>query len=85
MAVVELYTTQYCPYCINAKSLFDSKNVKYTEFKVDRDPALRTQMRQRANGSHTVPQIFIDQKHIGGCDDIMHLEHTGKLDALLTH
>ena len=85
MAVVELYTTQYCPYCVHAKALLDSKNVKYTEFKVDSDPALRATMRERANGGYTVPQIFINQEHIGGCDDIVRLERAGKLDMLLAH
>ena len=83
MAEVELYTTTYCPYCIRAKALLDQKQVTYTEHKVDTDPQLRATMRERANGGHTVPQIFIDSQHIGGCDDMMALEFKGELDALL--
>jgi glutaredoxin 3 len=85
MAAVELYTTQFCPYCVRAKALLDRKNVEYTELKVDDYPELRAQMRERSNGGYTVPQIFINQEHIGGCDDMMHLERTGRLDALLEH
>lgn len=85
MAEVELYTTRFCPYCVRAKSLLEQKQVAYTEIKVDEYPQLRVQMRERANGGYTVPQIFINQQHIGGCDDMMHLERNGQLDALLKH
>ena len=83
MAVVEIYTTAYCPYCVRAKALLEHKGAEFTEIKVDGDMQLREQMTQRANGGYTVPQIFIDQKHIGGCDDMMALEARGQLDALL--
>ena len=68
MKKVEIYTKAYCPYCIRAKSLLDNKSVGYTEYKIDTHPELRASMIERANGSYTVPQIFIDNKHIGGCD-----------------
>ena len=83
MAVVEIYTTTFCPYCVRAKSLLEHKGTEFTEIKVDGDSQLRQQMTERANGGYTVPQIFINQQHIGGCDDIMALEARGQLDALL--
>jgi len=85
MPVVELYTTSFCPYCVRAKMLLDQKKVSYNELKVDEFPELRAQMRERANGGHTVPQIFINEQHIGGCDEMMALEYKGQLDALLKH
>ena len=83
MAVVEIYTTTFCPYCVRAKSLLEQKGAEFTEIKVDGDSQLRQQMTERANGGYTVPQIFINQQHIGGCDDMMALEARGQLDALL--
>ena len=84
MSKVEIYTKGYCPYCHRAKALLQQKGVEYTEFAVDAEPALRDEMIQRANGGYTVPQIFINGQHIGGCDDMMALEKSGKLDALLS-
>jgi glutaredoxin 3 len=83
MPPVQIYTTPYCPYCIDAKALLKKKNVAFTEIDVSRDPGLRTQMKQRANGGYTVPQIFIGSTHVGGCDDLYELEGAGKLDPLL--
>ena len=83
MAKVEIYTKGYCPYCARAKALLDDIRQSYTEFKVDEQPELREQMIERANGGYTVPQIFIDGQHIGGCDDMMALEHKKELDSLL--
>ncbi|MDO5621782.1 MAG: glutaredoxin 3 [Paracoccus sp. (in: a-proteobacteria)] len=83
MAKVEIYTTPTCPYCKRAKTLLQSKNVTYTEIDVSRDPSLRDAMTARANGRRTVPQIFIDDKGIGGSDDLHALDAQGKLDALL--
>lgn len=83
MAFVEIYTKAYCPYCVRAKSLLASKNIEFKEYPVDREPALRDEMITRANGGYTVPQIFINQKHIGGCDDMMALEQQQSLDKLL--
>lgn len=83
MVEVEVYTTRGCPYCLRAKALLDNKEVKYKEIKIDQFPALRTQMIKRANGGYTVPQIFINEQHIGGCDEMMQLEREGRLDAIL--
>ena len=83
MPTVEIYTTPYCPYCIEAKALLQRKNVAFTEIDVSGDRELRMTMVQRANGRSTVPQIFIGAVHIGGCDDLYELESGGKLDPLL--
>lgn len=83
MATVEIYTTPTCPYCVRAKRLLDSKGVAYREIDVSRDPALRDAMTKRAGGRHTVPQIFIDDEHVGGCDDLHSLEAAGELDPML--
>ena len=83
MATVEIYTKASCGFCVRAKRLLDMKKVEYREIPVDRGGAPREEMLQRANGSSTVPQIFIDGAHIGGCDALMGLEYDGKLDALL--
>ncbi len=83
MANVEIYTGQLCGFCSAAKRLLTQKGVKFTEIPVDGDPALRAKMIQRANGSRTVPQIFINDLHIGGCDDLYKLERAGKLMHLL--
>lgn len=80
---VEIYTWTYCPFCIRAKALLDQKGVKYQEYSVDGDEVARDNMAQRANGKRSVPQIFINEQHIGGCDDIHALEAQGKLDPLL--
>jgi glutaredoxin 3 len=85
MSTIEVYTTAYCPYCVRAKSLLEHKNVAFTEINVDQAPQLRAQMRERANGGNSVPQIFINEQHIGGCDEMMLLERQGRLDALLEH
>lgn len=81
MAVV-IYTTAWCPYCIRAKRLLDSKLVPYNEIKVDNNPALRSEMTQ-LSGQHTVPQIWIGEQHVGGCDDLYALERSARLDPLL--
>lgn len=80
---VEIYTWSSCPFCIRAKALLDKKQVKYTEYSIDGDEAAREKMSVRANGRRSVPQIFINDQHIGGCDDIHALEAKGKLDPLL--
>lgn len=82
MAAVTLYTTRYCPYCVRAKHLLDQKKVAYREIPVDGDPGLRAEM-ERLSGRHTVPQIWIGDRHIGGCDELWALERRGELDALL--
>jgi glutaredoxin 3 len=81
---VEIYTTRWCPYCHMAKALLDRKGVSFSEIDVSRDREGRAAMTQRAHGRTTVPQIFIGDVHVGGCDDLHALEHAGKLDPLLT-
>jgi glutaredoxin 3 len=81
---VEIYTWSRCPFCIRAKALLNRKGVEYTEYCIDGDENARDTMSQRANGRKSVPQIFIDDRHIGGCDDIHALDASGKLDPLLT-
>ena len=83
MANVEIYTWSTCPYCIKAKALLDAKDVDYKEYNLDGDEPGRTEMSERANGRRSVPQIFIDDKHIGGCDDLHALQEKGELDKLL--
>ncbi|MBD2035123.1 glutaredoxin 3 [Leptolyngbya sp. FACHB-321] len=82
-ANVEIYTWQTCPFCIRAKLLLWWKGVSFTEFKIDGDEAARTRMAERSNGKRSVPQIFINQQHIGGCDDLYQLDQEQKLDLLL--
>ena len=83
MAEIIIYTTQVCPYCVRAKSLLKQKGHDCTEIDVSHDAALREEMMQKAGGRRTVPQIFINGQHIGGCDDLYALEKEGKLDSLL--
>jgi glutaredoxin 3 len=83
MRPVEIYTTPICPYCHAAKRLLQKKGVSFTEIDVSRDPDLRAAMSQRAMGRRTVPQIFVGETHVGGCDDLYSLEDAGKLDPLL--
>ena len=83
MASVEIYTKVTCPYCVRAKRLLDMKKIAYREIAVDRGGAPKEEMVQRADGRSTVPQVFIDGRHVGGCDDLMALEYDGKLDAML--
>ncbi|NJM69471.1 MAG: glutaredoxin 3 [Scytonema sp. RU_4_4] len=82
-AKVEIYTWRTCPFCIRAKNLLVKKGVNYIEYSIDGDEAARNLMAGRANGRRSVPQIFINDHHIGGCDDIYALESQGKLDELL--
>ena len=83
MANVEIYTWSTCPYCRKAKALLNEKDVDFTEYDITGDEAARNKMSERANGRRSVPQIFIDDKHIGGCDDLHELEEKGGLDKLL--
>ena len=82
-ATVEIYTWRTCPYCIRAKQLLQSKGTEFTEYSIDGDESARSIMAKRANGRRSVPQIFINDKHIGGCDDLHELDYLGKLDELL--
>ncbi|WP_212522878.1 glutaredoxin 3 [Actibacterium sp. MT2.3-13A] len=83
MKPVELYTTPTCGFCFMAKRLLSSKGVSFNEIDVAGDPDRRQEMMARANGGYTVPQIFIGETHVGGCDDLYALERAGKLDPLL--
>ncbi len=83
MAKVEIYTTDYCPFCKRAKALFDAKGATYAEIDVSGDDDARIALVKKAGGMRTVPQIFIDDQHIGGFDDAAKLDKEGKLDALL--
>ena len=83
MADVEIYTTPFCPYCHRAKNLLKQKGVDYTERDVMMDSKKRAEMRERAGGRNSVPQIFIDGRHIGGSDDLVALDQKGELDSLL--
>ena len=79
---VVIYTTGWCPYCLRARELLKSKGVAIEEIDVDARPEARTEMTARS-GRRTVPQIFIGETHVGGCDDLHELEASGRLDALL--
>jgi glutaredoxin 3 len=83
MAKVEIYTSPWCGYCFSAKRLLDKKGVAYTEYDVTTDRAKHSEMLKRAAGGHTVPQIFIDDRPIGGCDQLFELDFDDKLDPLL--
>lgn len=83
MSKVEIYTKGYCPFCVRAKALLGEKGVDYIEYPIDQQPELREEMITRANGGYTVPQIFINGQHIGGCDDMVALDRQRKLDPLL--
>ena len=83
MATVEIYSKTFCSYCVRAKRLLESKQIAFTEYGIDVEPGKRQEMIQRAGGRTTVPQIFIDGRHIGGCSDLFGLESDGKLNALL--
>ena len=82
MAKVEIYTSMMCPYCSRAVGLLRAKNVRFEEIDVSISSELRQNMRSRTGGRTSVPQIFIDDEHIGGCDDLFALESAGHLDAL---
>jgi len=81
---IEIYTKAFCPYCSRAKALLEAKGVQYREISVDFGGELREQMIQRARGRTTVPQIFIREHHVGGCDDLFALDRTGRLDDLIS-
>jgi glutaredoxin 3 len=83
MAVVEVYSKAYCPFCVRAKALLEQKSVVYKEIKIDENPELRPEMISRSHGSTTVPQVFINDVHVGGCDDLFALHASDQLDTLL--
>ena len=83
MAKIVMYTTQVCPYCVQAKRLLNKKGVAFEEIDVSRDAGLRRSMVQKSGGRMTVPQIFVNDQRIGDCDEIYALDRVGKLDVLL--
>ncbi len=85
MPTIAMYTKDYCPYCVKAKTLLKRKGVEssITEIDITRDEKLQQEMLAKSNGKRTVPQIFIGETHVGGCDDLYALDAAGKLDPLL--
>jgi glutaredoxin 3 len=83
MAKVEVYSSMWCPFCHRAKKLLKTKGVAFEEIDVDGNPSVRAAMTERADGRYTVPQIFINDEGIGGCDELYMLDRQGKLDELL--
>ncbi|WP_341707728.1 glutaredoxin 3 [Halopseudomonas sp.] len=83
MADVVIYSSDYCPFCMRAKQLLASKGVKYREIRVDGKPAVRAEMTRLAGGRTSVPQIWIGDTHVGGCDELFATQRAGQLDALL--
>jgi glutaredoxin 3 len=83
MAEVEIYTTMFCPYCTRARALLRNKGVAFAEIDIGEEPERRAEMIRRAGGRTTVPQIFINGDHVGGCDDLIALDRAGELDPKL--
>jgi glutaredoxin 3 len=83
MPKIEVYSTAVCPYCVSAKNLLKSKGLEWTEVRIDTDPAQFDAMRTRSGGRRTVPQIFINDQHVGGFDDLVAADRSGKLAVLL--
>ncbi|MGB3718940.1 MAG: glutaredoxin 3 [Proteobacteria bacterium] len=83
MAKVTIYTTRFCPYCLMAKQLLNRKGIAFDEIDVTGNPALREEITVKAGGRSTVPQIWIGETHVGGCDDLYELDRTGQLDRML--
>lgn len=83
MALIEIYTKDFCGFCARAKALLNAKGVPYEEYDISLGGPKRQEMLQRANGRATVPQIFIDGQHVGGSDDLNALESAGRLDSML--
>lgn len=83
MPKIEIYIWTSCPYCVRAKALLDHKNVPYTEYVIDGDEEAREAMSRRTGGRRSLPQIFIDGRHVGGCSELYALERTGALDGML--
>jgi glutaredoxin 3 len=84
MPKIRIYTTPFCPYCSRAKSLLSRKGVEFEEIDVYMDATARDEMLEKSGGARTVPQIFIGERHVGGCDELQALDRAGELDPLLT-
>ena len=83
MSKIKIYTTPICPYCVRAKALLKKKGAQFDEIDVFMDSEARAEMEAKADGRRSVPQIFIGEKHVGGCDDLYALDSKGELDPLL--
>jgi len=83
MAKIEIYSGDYCPYCMRAKALLKQRELKFTEYNVQSQPELRVEMAERAPGVRTIPQIFINDRHVGGCDDLYALDKKDELNTWL--
>jgi len=83
MPKIQIYTTPICPYCVRAKALLKKKGAEFEEIDVFMDSDKREEMQKRSHGGRTVPQIFVGETHVGGCDDLYALESKGQLDRLL--
>lgn len=83
MPAITIYTKSWCPYCSAAKKLLTEKGAAFTEIDIEKKPEARAEMIQKAKGRSTVPQIFIGEKHVGGCDDLYDLDDRGQLEPLL--
>ncbi|MDQ7011766.1 MAG: glutaredoxin 3 [Mariprofundaceae bacterium] len=84
MSKIEIYSGNFCPYCIRAKSLLKQRGLSFTEYNVQAEPGKRMEMLERARGARTIPQIFINDRHVGGCDELYALDRKGELDAWLS-
>ncbi len=85
MATIELYSGGFCPYCIRAKSLLKKRDLAFVEYDVQAEPGKRDEMLRRTNGARTIPQIFINDRHVGGCDDLYALDRKGELEKWVTN
>jgi len=83
MAKIEIYSGDYCPYCMRAKALLKQRDLEFIEYNVQDEPEKRVEMAERAPGVRTIPQIFINDKHVGGCDDLYALDKKGELNHWL--
>ncbi len=83
MPLIEIYSGNYCPYCMRAKSLLKERGLDFTEYNVQQQPEKREEMAKRAPGVRTIPQIFINDRHLGGCDDLYAVDRKGELQAWL--
>ena len=82
-AKIEIYSGDYCPYCVRAKSLLKKRGLNFIEYNVQQEPEKRVEMMKRSNGGRSIPQIFINNQHVGGCDELYALDKKGQLDAWL--
>ncbi len=80
MAKIEVYSGDYCPYCMRAKALLKQRGLEFNEYNVQSEPEKRVEMAKRAPGARTIPQIFINDRHVGGCDDLYALDKKGELE-----